>query len=346
MTTSMLMEIHEQPEVLARTIAQASSAAGLPQGIRRICLLARGTSAHAAMYARYLYAARFGIHAEIMPPSLVTHYAPPLDLSDTLVIAVSQSGATQEIVDGVLWAQGRGAATMAVTNVLGSPLTRVADDCFVTPAGIELAVPATKSHTAQAVALGVLAAHHAGARVDEELLRVPDVAARFVEERDAAHRIATLIAASAGGTIVVGRGYTHGTALEVGLKLEETCLQPVRALSYADLRHGPFAVLDESRVALVVAPGDGPLLEGFRSLVRDITATGAKVVVIGGDAPLADLAHDSIAVAPGLAECWVSPLLAIPGQLIAHELGAIRGLDVDSPRNLTKIGLTDGAALA
>jgi len=343
MTTAMLSEIREQPQVLAETVDQLLTTApvGLPVGVRRIVLAARGTSAHAAAYAAYLYGARFGLDARLAQPSMVTGYRPSIDLSDAALVAVSQSGATQEILEAVDWAREQGAQTFGVSNVAGSPLLRRTAGGFVTPAGVERAVPATKSHTAQALALGILGAAIAGVEVGDEVRRLPDLAAQLVSEREAAHRVARLIDRASGGVLVVGRGYTASAALEIGLKLEETCLQPVRALSYADLRHGPFAVLDRSRVVLVVAPTDGPLLPGFTRLVDDISATGARVVLVGGDEPLAARADEVLASAIGSSECWTSPLLSIAGQLVAHELGALRGLDVDSPRHLTKVGVTD-----
>lgn len=345
MSTFMNAEIAEQPEVLAATIEAvlASAPDQLPTRTRRVMLAARGTSAHAAMYARYLFSARFGIDAHLLPPSLATHYAPHQDLTGSLLIGVSQSGSTAEILDAVRWAKRNGAASFGVTNVLGSALLDVADAGFVTPAGVEHAVPATKSHTSQAIALGLLGAHLAGVDVAAELAGISAAASQLIGERAAARRVAALVQSAPGGVIVTGRAYTHGTALEIGLKLEETCLQPVRALSYADLRHGPFAVLDGSRVVIVVAPSDGPLLAGYTALVEDVRATGAKVVVVGGDSKLASLGDEAMSTDLNLSECWSSPLLAIAGQLIALELGTLRGLDVDAPRGLTKIGVTEGA---
>lgn len=343
MTTLMMSEISEQPTVLVRTIDEFLAQDLHPNfgDARRVLLIARGTSANAAMYARHLYSARFGIETQLALPAVATHYSPHLDLSDTIAIAVSQSGETAEILDTTRWAMGCGARAFAVTNVSGSTILDVAGSGFVTPAGIERAVPATKSHTAQAVTLGLLGARLSGTDTVSSIRPLSGLAQRLINERAASQRIAELIQSASGGVIVTGRGYTHGVAHEIALKIEETCLDPVLALSYADLRHGPFAVLDSSRVVIVVVPPNGPLVAGFSALVDDIRATGARIVLVGGTSDIAARADESIAVGIDIDEAWCAPLLAIPGQLIAHDLGGIRGLDVDAPRHLTKIGVTD-----
>ena len=229
---------------------------------------ARGSSDNAAVYGRYLLGAHAGVRGSMAAPSLATHYGPDgqgaeLDLEDTLVVSVSQSGATEEIVATQQWAARRGAATVAVANVPGSPLLRTADLALLTQAGPELAVPATKSYLAQLAAMVVLGTALAPepTSLDADIARVPDAVARLVDSQEGVDEAAAALSASR-HPLVSGRGLLMGTALEVALKLEETCLRPVRGLSYADLRHGPIAVVDDDVLAVLVSAADGPLTGG------------------------------------------------------------------------------------
>jgi glucosamine--fructose-6-phosphate aminotransferase (isomerizing) len=275
----------------------------------------------------------------LVSPSVATHYRSRLDLSDAVVVSVSQSGATEEIVATQAWAHECGAATLAVANVADSPLMSAADLALVTQAGPEFAVPATKTYLTQLVAMAVLA----GALVDDaealdaELDRVPDEIERLLAV-DVAEAVEAL--RSADYTVVSGRGLMMGTALETALKLEETCLRPVRGYSYADLRHGPISVVTAGMTALLVAAPDGPLLEPLVDLAADLAARGARVVGIGGDAAFARACAVHVP-GPDLTEA-VAPLGAIvPGQRIVEGLALALGLDPDNPRGLAKVTSTD-----
>jgi len=148
------------------------------------------------------------------------------------------------------------------------------------------------------------------------------------------------VLARARETLVTGRGICLGTALETGLKLEETCLRPVRGLSYADLRHGPFAVVDPDVTAVVVAPGDGPLLAPLTELTEQLRDRGASVVGIGGDQRLRAACHAALP-GPGLTETVAPLALVVPAQLAVESLARRLGLDPDSPRGLSKVTQTD-----
>ena len=185
--TQMAREIAEQPAALERTLAELlplrSQIAALARGRRRLLLVARGSSDNAAIYARYLAEVHAGMPGSLAAPSVATLYAARLDLSDTLAVAVSQSGSTQEIVDTLAWAGTCGAATVAVTNVPDSPLATGADLALITQAGPELAVPATKSYTTQVAALAVVvdALAPAHGSLDAGFAAVPEQAARLLE---------------------------------------------------------------------------------------------------------------------------------------------------------------------
>lgn len=344
----MAQEIAEQPAAVRRTwqslAPQRPDLARLLTRRRRVLFAARGTSDNAAVYGRYLLETHAGILGGLISPSVATHYRSRLDLTDSVVVSVSQSGATDEIVATQQWARDCGAATVAITNVDGSPLATGADLALVTQAGPELAVPATKSYLGQLVAmvtLGTAAAPDA-AVLDDEMARVPGVIESLLADRAG---IGDAVAAlrSADYTVVSGRGLLMGTALEAALKLEETCLRPVRGYSYADLRHGPISVVTSGMAAVLVAAVDGPMLAPMTELARDLAQRGATVVGIGGDDRFA-AACDVEVRGPRLPET-LAPLGAIvPAQLVVEALARDLGLDPDAPRGLAKVTRTDPTA--
>jgi fructoselysine-6-P-deglycase FrlB-like protein len=277
----MRVEIAEQPEALRRTfqalLSQVGELEALATDTRQVLFIARGSSDNAAVYGQYLCSARAGRLATMASPSVATVYRARLDLREVLAVAVSQSGATEEIVATLDWARACGARTVAVTNATGSPLTEMADVTLATQAGPELSVPATKTYTTQLAAMAVLAVALAGGAVGAgELERVPEAVAKMLEAAPAAEALAERLVAVE--TLVVsGRGYAYSTALELSLKLKETCYLTALGLSHADLVHGPIAIVDAGTPALLVAAGDGPTVQEMAALARRIAATGALV---------------------------------------------------------------------
>ena len=371
----MRIEIAEQPEALSSTfdalLAQVDELAALGRDTRQVLFIARGSSDNAAVYGQYLCSARAGRLASLASPSLATAYRAVLDLRGVLAVAVSQSGATEEIVTTLEWARRCGARTVAVTNVAGSPLTEVADLALITQAGEELAVPATKTYTTQLAAMAVLALSlqeggsgaeppggaevgpgatrgpGVGARgprghgVGVEALRgVPGAVAAMLEVAPAAEALAERLV-DVGTLVVSGRGYAYSTALEVALKLKETCYLTAVGLSYADLVHGPIAVVDHDTPALLVAAGDGPILPEMTGLARRIAGTGADVYGIGGDQEFVAACRSALP-GPALPEHLAPFALIVPGQLLVEALARAKGLDPDAPRGLDKVTQTDG----
>ena len=347
--TRMASEIAEQPSAAARTLdhllREQPRLRDLARGRSRVLLVARGSSDNAAIYGRYLLEVAAGVPAALAAPSVATHYRTRLDLSDTVVVSVSQSGATEEIVETQRWARKCGAATVGVTNVAGSPLADAADVALVTQAGPELAVPATKTYLTQLVALAVLADAFgeetaAGAGLAHDLALVPDAVAGLRGSDVAA---AATALAEADRVVVSGRGLLLGTALETALKMEETCLRPVRGYSYADLRHGPISVVSEGLLAVLVGAAHGPLAEPMVDLVRDLRGRGARVLGIGGTPSFAELCDLHLA-GPDLPET-VEPIASIvPCQLMIEQMARRLGLDPDNPRGLSKVTQTDVTA--
>ncbi len=379
--TAMRTEIGQQPAALRATLdslmPRSGEAAALARDCRQVLFIARGTSDNAAVYGTYLLQAHAGMLATLASPSIATEYHSRLDLSGVLAVALSQSGATEEIVETLAWARDCGARTLAITNGGGSPLTQVADLTFVTSAGAELAVPATKTFTTQLAALAVLAIA-LGADLDPGLLAaVPDEIERMLAAPgDLEPMVADLAGIGPGGrppapisrgttpgapgprdhwlggntpsarppspvdgVVVSGRGHAYAAALELALKLKEACYLHAMGLSWADLLHGPIAVVDANTPAIIVAADSGPALPGSIDLARRVVAAGARAYAIGGGPGLA--AASSLAVpGPRLPE-WLAPLgLIVPGQLLTEALSRRRGIDPDNPRGLSKVTQT------
>jgi glutamine---fructose-6-phosphate transaminase (isomerizing) len=340
--TRMRAEIAEQPAALRATIDELlprkEQARALAEGTRQVLFIARGTSDNAAVYGSYLVQAYAGRLTSLASPSVATAYRSRVDLDGVLAVALSQSGRTEEIVDTLAWARDCGARTLAITNGAGSPLSEAAEVTFQTQAGAELAVPATKTFTTQLAALAVLALS-LGARLDEgELRGLPgQIEAMLGRPLDLDPVVAGL--AGAAGVVVSGRGLAYAAALEIALKLKEACYLRAMGLSWADLLHGPIAVVDAQTPAIVVASGSGPTLEGTVEVARRVRGAGARAYAIGGGQRLA-AASDLALAAPDLPE-WLAPVgLVVPGQLLTEALARRLGIDPDNPRGLSKVTQT------
>jgi glutamine---fructose-6-phosphate transaminase (isomerizing) len=347
MTTSrMRTEIGEQATALRATLDALLPAVAevgvLGRETRQVLFIARGSSDNAAVYGSYLVQAHAGRLATLASPSIATTYKKKIDLSGVLAVAISQSGKTEEIVETLDWAAGCGARTVAVTNGEGSPLAEAAQLALVTKAGEELAVPATKTYTTQLAALAVLAIG-LGAGVDiADLRRAPEEIDGLIEATEATDALAEIVEelAAVPGAVVSGRGIAYGTALELAIKLKEACYLHAMGLSYADLLHGPIAVVDDDTPAILVAADSGPTLPGTVALAERVTAAGAKAYGVGGGRMLAEASTRALP-GPDLPE-WVAPLaLIVPGQLLTERLARRLGIDPDVPRGLGKVTQTD-----
>jgi glucosamine--fructose-6-phosphate aminotransferase (isomerizing) len=338
----MRTEIAEQPEALRATIdallPRAVEVAALDRGVRQVLLIARGTSDNAAVYGSYLIQAYAGRLATLASPSIATAYRSRIDLSGVLAVALSQSGRTEEIVETLAWAHDCGARTLAIANGAGSPLAQTADLALITQAGAEVAVPATKTFTTQLAALAVVAIGLGAALDPGELRGVPDeVAAILARPLDLDPLVNEL--AQDSGVVVSGRGLAYAAALELALKLKEACYLHAMGLSYADLLHGPIAVVDARTPAILLAADSGPTLDGTVDLARRVTGAGARAYGIGGGDRLAAASTRALP-GPRLPE-WLAPMgLIVPGQLLTEALSRRLGLDPDHPRGLSKVTQT------
>lgn len=344
--TQMRAEIAAQPAALAATIEallpRTGEIAALAEGARQVLFFARGTSDNAAVYGSYLIQTAAGRLASLGSPSVATTYHSRVDLAGTLAVGLSQSGRTQEIVETLGWASDCGARTFAITNSADTPLAELADLALITEAGIERAVPATKTFTCQLAALAVLSIGLGGRLDVAELRRLPEAMDKLLDRSTApGNGIEAIVdeLARVDGLVVSARGLAYSAALELALKIKEACYLHAMGISYADLQHGPIAVVDAATPAIVMAADDGPTLDAAIGLASRTVGAGARAYAIGGGAPLAAVASRAVP-GPDLPE-WLAPIgLIVPGQLLTEALSRRLGIDPDNPRGLSKVTQT------
>jgi glucosamine--fructose-6-phosphate aminotransferase (isomerizing) len=340
---ALIDEIREQPAAAQRLLdaaplTYATLTAALRARRPRFCVIAaRGSSDHAALYAQYLFGIRNRLPVALATPSAITLYGARPDMRDALVIGVSQSGRSPDIVAVIDEARRQGAPTIAITNDPASPLGRAAGDAIYIEAGPELATAATKTYTTEllAVALLSMALDGATAQEDAALARIP----AWMDTALAVEPEAMAVAAGHADRtmcVVLGRGYCYATAREWALKLQEMALLLAVPYSTADFEHGPVALAENDFAVLAVAPS-GPPLEAQVELLRRLrTEHGARVLVIS-DSDAARQIDQGLSMPPGVPG-WLSPLVdIIPGQLYAYHLTRSRGFDPDRPRIISKV---------
>ncbi len=346
MTESNLRrEILEQPEVLARLIeGERANAARIARKFRQreiayITMAARGSSDNAALYGKYLFAAMLRLPVALAAPSLFTLYRQPPDLRQTLVIAISQSGESPDIVAVIEEARHQGVPTLAITNRAESALAKAADDVILLHAGEEKSVAATKTFTSSLAALALLAGswQETDAHLDE-LARIPDKVAVALEEESGARALAAQLA-NLTACVVFGRGFNYATAFELALKLKELAYVSAEPYSSADFLHGPVALVDENFRAVEIAPS-GAVYENLIELAVRIQREGARLIAISDRTEFLQMAESGLKL-PGDIPEWLSPIVAIvPGQLFALHLTLEKGYAADQPRSLTKVTRT------
>ena len=324
----------EHAEAIARVAAVIAE-----RRPRHVVFTARGTSDHAALYAAYLAEIRLGLPAGLASPSAITVYGARPDLSDALVVGVSQSGGSPDLTEVLRVARASGALTVAVTNAPDSPLAQTAELSVDIAAGHERAVAATKTYTAELLALlmlvegvragdGVLPAEERAA-----LAALPELAERTLADPTPAqlaprYRFAARL-------VTTGRGYAYPTAREAALKLMETSYLPALAFSGADLLHGPLAMTDPDVPVLAVV-GSGPGGRSMREVLPRLGERRADVVVVGS----ADVEVSARMAVPEVDERYAPLLDILPLQRLALALALARGEDPDAPRGLKKVTAT------
>jgi glutamine---fructose-6-phosphate transaminase (isomerizing) len=340
------VELREQPAALARLLdREADGALALGRrlaagGIRLVVIAARGSSDNAARYAKYLFGAHNRLPVALATPSLYGLYRRPPRLDGALVVGVSQSGTSPDVVGVLEEARAQGRTTVAVTNTPGSALAAAADHLLAMHAGEERAVAATKSYVNS---LGVLALLSAGLEGDpgrvEALRRVPAALDRAIGDSARACPAAARLLADAPACAVVARGFNHATAFEVALKLTELTGTLASPFSGADLLHGPIGAIGAGFPVVLLAPS-GAVLPQLLEVQAALKARGARVLAVTDDPAALAGASARLPLPAGVPE-WLSPLVAVaPGQVLAMELARRRGLDLDHPGGLSKVTST------
>jgi len=336
----MAREMAEQPAVLRRILEEgAPGIRQVAQDIaarkpRFVLLTARGTSDNAALYAKYLLEIRLGLPCGLTSMSTTTAYGARPDLTDVLVVTVSQSGGSPDLVASTRAAREAGAITLAVTNNPDSPLAGVSEYHVDIMAGPEKALPATKTYTASLLALYLFVEGlHGGDGASAKVL--PDLAEQLLARQDEVRALAARYR-FAERMVITSRGYGYPTAKEAALKLMETSYIPALSYSGADLLHGPLAMVDNvSPVIAVVTDGKGG--EALRPVLDRLRGRGADLFVIGPRSQVEQASAGFVLPTEGVAE-EVQPVLEIiPLQLLAHEITIARGQDPDAPRALAKV---------
>ena len=340
---TMRSELGESPAVVERLLGGATHRideivdAVRARGLDLVVIAARGTSDHAALYGQYVLGARNGILVAPATPSLGSIYGASPRMGNALVVGISQSGRSPDVVGVVEAARRQGAVTVAITNDPGSELAAAAAHVVDLTAGEELAVAATKTYVAEIAVLAMLSAALTGDRAARDELEAIPAAMRSVLAQEPA--IESLAAAWPGGDrcMVLARGFNYATAREWGLKLKEVAYVLADPYSGADFQHGPIAMVSPGSPVLAVAVS-GPALVGMVELLRRLQESGARLLVLSDVTDFAGLGD--VVRLPAVPE-WLSPLVAIlPAQLFAYHLALARGLDTGHPRNLSKVTLT------
>jgi glucosamine--fructose-6-phosphate aminotransferase (isomerizing) len=352
----MLKEIHEQPAALLQSLAgrvtpagdiHAPEVDGLADAFRRasrVELVACGTASYASLVGAAAIQEWTGLPARVTVGSEFRYSPPPLD-ADTLVIAVTQSGETADTIAPTRWAREQGCPIVAVTNTVGSAITREADAVMFLQAGPEIAVAASKTFVTQVTTLIVLAATIAKARgalsreqeldLGHALRALPEAAGRAIELNPDVEGLARRYVNSR-GFMFIGRGYAFPAALEGALKLKEISYMHAEGYAAGELKHGPISLLD-AECPLVTVATRSRVYDKVISNVMEGRARDARVIAVAteGDQSIHRFVDDVLWV-PDTHETLSPALAVIPLQLFAYHTAVARGTDVDQPRNLAK----------
>ena len=336
-------EIFEQPERLAsllhkqkQTVLEIAKAIQ-SRNVQYAFLAARGTSDNAGRYANYLWGAHNRLPMALATPSLFTYYQSPPRLQGALVIGVSQSGQSPDIVSVLEEGRRQGCLTLAITNETDSPLSKAADLVLDVQAGAEKAVAATKTYTTELMAIAMISA---ALNNSEERWNELDSVSTWAEQTlalDKEIKQMTQRYRYMSQCVVLGRGFNYATAFEWALKLKELTYLIAEPYSSADFQHGPIAMVEGGFPILAVAPS-GKVQDSMRDMLTRLRREkDAELVVISDDEDVLALAQSPIQLPPQIPE-WLTPLVSIlPAQLFACHLTEVKGYDPEKPRSITKV---------
>lgn len=346
--TYLYKEIHQQPQVIRAVLEkEQASFSGLAEDIINhdigtVFIAARGTSDNAARYAQYLLGAVNRLLVGLTTPSLFTIYKEPPKFNRSLVIGISQSGVSPDIIAVLEEAQRQGALTAAITNNPGSELADMAAHVIDLHAGLERSVAATKTYTGELAAIAglsnALAAasqNKASQQMQLELERIPLAVQDtlktdlFIAELVSRYRYMR-------ECVVIGRGYNYATAFETALKLKELTYTIVEPYSSADFMHGPLALLEHGFPVILIAPS-GAMESEMKTFAAALDQRNAEILVISDSQEMLSCGRVSIKLPVAVPE-WLSPIISIiPGQLLAMRLAVLRNYDPDNPRAIKKV---------
>lgn len=338
-------EILEQPDVLAGLInTQKENIEGVVNSVgspKSIFIAARGTSDNAARYAKYVWGSYNRVPVTLATPSLFSIYHKPPDLSGMLVIGISQSGESPDILAVIEEANRQKCNTLAITNQRDSPLAIQSDFLIDIQAGVELSVAATKSYSAQ---LGVITMLSAAWNNNDyqwkEIQQVPEFMTKALEAETV---ISTYVSRYRymNQCVVLGRGYNYATAFEWSLKLKELTYVGAQPYSSADFLHGPIALVSNGFPVFAIAP-QGEVFDDMAKLLSELKHNRqADLFLISDNQKLLTLADCPIPIPIGIPE-WLTPIIGIiPAQLFSYHLTLIKGFNPDAPRGLSKVTRTN-----
>ncbi len=354
--TFMLKEIYEQPEAVAETLGDrvrhgtlVLESLGMTEeqlrNLRRIVIVAAGTSYHAGVVGRYMIEewARLPVEPDIASEWI---YRNPVLSKDTLVIGISQSGESRDTVNAIKLARDLGARTLAITNLMGSQITREAESVLYTRCGLEIGVAASKTFTAQVALLALIGLKLAQVRktlppeevtvILDQLYELPEKIRQFLDGNHPIEEIAQRMYDKP-FFLYLGRHIGLPVALEGALKLKEISYIPTDAYSAGEMKHGPIALLDEGTPVVCVATDQKVIYDKVVSNIQETRARGAHVIAVATDGN-EDIQHhaDDVIYVPRSPAFLQAVLAVVPLQLLAYRIARLRGLNVDQPRNLAK----------
>jgi len=339
-------EIFEQPAVLKHWLeTQLDTARQIAQVIRErkveyVFLAARGTSDHAGVYAQYLWGSLNRLPVAFAASSLFTLYEDSPRLQKALVVGISQSGQSPDVVSVIEEGRRQGSLTLAITNAPGSPLAQAAEFALDVNARVEKAVAATKSYTAELMAVAALAAALSGDEAHlAALWQIPEAVEKALALDSQAEQIAAA-QRELSHCVVLGRGFNYCSTLEWALKLKELAYVFADPYSAADFQHGPIAIIEPGFPVLTIAPGGAVFADLLALLRRLRNEQKAELLVISDNEDALALGHGSLRLPAGAPE-WLTPLISIiPAQLYCYHLTRAKGYDTETPRSLRKVTLT------
>ena len=340
---SLFSEISEQPERIQALLEnQRKTVEGIAAAIRGrdisyAFLAARGTSDNAGRYANYLWGARNGLPLALATPSLFTYYRTPPRLKNALVVGISQSGQSPDIVSVLEEGRKQGSVTLAITNEPNSPLASAADFVLDIQAGPEKAAAATETYTTELMTIAMLSVAMNGSKEDwKDLGQVGKWMKQTLKQNDLIEQAAQRYRYMR-QCVVLGRGFNYATAFEWALKLKELTYVEAEPYSSADFQHGPIAMLERGFPVMVVAPQGKVFASMLDLMVRLRKDILAELLVISNAKKALSLAQTPISIPAEVPE-WLSPLVGIlPAQLLSYHLTRAKGFNTEAPRSIRKV---------